>query len=128
MDKISTKTIGVHGEDLAVEYLKSKGYEILTRNYVPHWLSRGKKEIDIVAKKSGVLVFVEVKTGKIDDGFSPQDHVDFRKQRFLIKTAESYLAEKKIPEDTPWQIDVVAITFGEEKPKIEHFENAIAGS
>ncbi|MBR7052890.1 MAG: YraN family protein, partial [Bacteroidaceae bacterium] len=47
---------GNSGEDLAADYLVAKGYFIVERN----WRS-GHKEIDIVARREGVVVFVEVK-------------------------------------------------------------------
>ena len=48
---------GVFGERLAVDFLISKGYKILTQNY------RFKKaEVDILAQKDAYLVAVEVKT------------------------------------------------------------------
>lgn len=126
MNNLSTKEIGGRGENLAADYLKNKGYEIVARNYVPSWFRQGRKEIDIITKKDGALVFVEVKTGQASDGFFPEDRVDLKKQRFLIQAAQSYLKEKKVSLDTEWQIDVVAITLGEEKPGIEHFENAVS--
>ena len=47
---------GAQGEDIAIDYLRSKGYVILDRN----WRS-GHKEIDIVARKDDIVVFVEVR-------------------------------------------------------------------
>ena len=54
--KISNPT-AVIGEDIAVNYLKKKGYKIIERNF-----RKGYGEIDIIALKKNVLVFVEVKT------------------------------------------------------------------
>ena len=47
---------GAQGEDIAIDYLRRKGYVILDRN----WRS-GHREIDIVARKDDTVVFVEVK-------------------------------------------------------------------
>ena len=47
---------GKIGEDLAVEYLRSKGYEILERNFL---CKQG--EIDIIALDKNYLVFIEIK-------------------------------------------------------------------
>jgi putative endonuclease len=49
--------LGKKGEELAADHLLSKGYQILARNY-----RFEKAEVDILAKKSGFLVVVEVKT------------------------------------------------------------------
>lgn len=129
MKKDSTKEIGDYGEELAVNFLKAKNYQILDRNYVPSWFTRGRKEIDIVVKKDKILVFVEVKTIEKAEGFFPEDKVDFKKQSNLLQAAEGYLMEKKISQETPWQIDVIAIVLNAsgQNPQIEHLENVLAG-
>ena len=54
------RRFGHWGEDAAVRYLKTRGYEILDRNYRSSW-----GEIDIIARQRDVLAFVEVKTAKL---------------------------------------------------------------
>jgi putative endonuclease len=129
MLNLANKELGKLGENLAAKFLQNKGYQILQRNYVPQFFKQGRKEIDIVAKKDKVLVFVEVKTIEKADEFFPEDKVDFKKQQNLLKAAENYLIEKKIPPGVPWQVDVIGIILnpGGQSPKIEHFENAIGG-
>ncbi|HXK35402.1 MAG TPA: YraN family protein [Candidatus Paceibacterota bacterium] len=60
MKKFSSKAqkIGEIGEDLACRFLMKNGFSILERNYTKKW-----GEIDVVAKKGGVLHFIEVKAG-----------------------------------------------------------------
>lgn len=48
---------GKHGEELAAVYLQAQGYQIVFRNFYSKY-----GELDIVAKKNNLLVFVEVKT------------------------------------------------------------------
>jgi len=124
---MSTKELGILGEEIAADFLKEKGYKILERNYVPKWIKRGRKEIDIVAKKGNILVFVEVKSGKLSENFYPEDKVNFEKQKNLIFAAKNYLEEKKIKPDTKWQIDVISVEFEEnsKESKIRHIENAV---
>lgn len=122
------KRIGKLGEDIAVDYLRKKGYTILERNYrfqIPGDLQRG--EIDIIAKKGDTIFFVEVKTlknPKIE--IFPEEKVNFSKQKKLIWTAESWLMKNKIPLDSKWQIDVIAIIINKNKKEFSHFENAIS--
>ena len=122
------KEVGKTGEEIAVEFLKEKGYQILDRNYkfqIPGDLQRG--EIDIVAKKGETICFVEVKTlkdPKIE--IFPEEKVNFSKKRKLILTAESWLMKNKIPFDAKWQIDVVSVLLKEGKKEIFHFENAVS--
>lgn len=126
---MSSKQLGILGEQIAEDYLKNKGYQILDKNYssrVPGNPQKG--EIDIIAKKNDIISFIEVKTLSLAQGesFSPEEKVDFSKQRKLVKTAESWLMKKKIPLNIKWQIDVIAIELNSnKKAKINHFENAI---
>ena len=124
---MNTKSIGVLGEQLAENFLKNKGYKILDRNYSFRIFGPQKGEVDIIAKKDGLISFVEVKTLTSDKSFSPEAKVDFTKQRKIVKTAQSWLMKNKIPLDSPWQIDVVAVVIDEKnkKAKIRHLNNAV---
>ena len=120
--------VGKMGEEIAIDFLKKKGYKILDRNYkfrIPGNFQKG--EIDIVAKKGDTICFVEVKTLK-DPRIEifPADKINFSKKKKLIKTAESWLIKNKIPLNSKWQIDVISVEI-REKIKIFHFENAISG-
>ena len=130
----TTKETGRLGEQLAKKYLESNGYEILDQNYIFKIPGQGLAgEIDIIAKKNGVVSFVEVKTLYIGDAIfrrsaiRPEDKVNTAKQRKLIKSAESWLAGKKIGLESSWQIDIIAIEICPGHNKINHFQNAVAG-
>lgn len=123
---LQTKEVGQKGEDLACEYLVKKGFNILGRNYSTNF-----GEIDIIAKKRGFFVkhpicFVEVKTLSNTGEFNPEDRVDYKKQQKYKKLTELWLLQNKIPENTPYQIDIVAVSLASELPKIEHFENIVS--
>ena len=84
------KRIGDLGEEIAVKFLKNKGYQIVDRNW-----QRQFGEIDIVAKKDDVYYFVEVKTTKGKDWkFSPEDHLDDRKIRKIEMMSNIYCQNK----------------------------------
>ena len=122
---MTSKEIGVWGEKIALNYLKNKGYKILEQNYFP-FSKWGKKqgEIDIICKKSHIIIFIEVKT-LLGDSSQPEEKVNFKKQRQIIKLAQKYLLEKKFNPEIKWQIDVIAIKIDidSKKAKIKHFEN-----
>jgi len=126
----STKKLGDLGEKIAIDYLKTKGYQILAENYIPRWASFDRKEIDIVAKKADTIIFFEVKTLRQVQGkqFLPEDKVNFLKQKKIKKAAESFLLEKKIPLDTKWQIDIISIRINPilKKAKIRHLQNTVS--
>ena len=109
--------LGKLGEELAVEYLIKKGYQILERN----WRS-GHKEIDIIAQKDDILVIVEVKTRTSDDYGDPDIAVGAYKQRMLIWAADAYVRYKNLNVDV--RFDIISIVFTDDEPQIEHIEDA----
>lgn len=117
-----TKPLGKIGEDIAAQYLQKKGYKILERNHKKPW-----GEIDIVAKKSKDIIFVEVKTLSSKSGFSPEEKITSQKKKILIRTAKLYIVEKKYLPNQNWQIDVIGIEMiNDKKFKLRHTKNAIA--
>ncbi len=94
--------IGKKGEELAVDFLRTQGLQILERN----WRFR-KLEVDIIAKDKEVLVFVEVKTRSSKYFGEPEEFVDAKKEQFLSKAAVEYMALVK--HDWAIRFDVVAI-------------------
>ena len=60
--------IGKLGEELAQQHLVKQGFAILERNY-----RKGRYEVDIIAYKEGLMVFVEVKTRSNLDYGDPED-------------------------------------------------------
>ncbi len=117
----ATKEFGDEGEELAVELLEKKGYEIIERNY-----RYGKGELDIIAKDPEVdyLVFVEVKSRKNLEYGPPEYAITKNKIKQIKKIAELYLYDKNITEAN-CRFDVVTVLLLEkQKPKIEHYVNA----
>jgi putative endonuclease len=127
---MDSKKLGILGEKIAAKYLENKGYQILDRNYSSKFVSGPQRgEIDIVAKKGETISFVEVKTlsvrHKSDPEIGPEEKFNLAKKRKIIKMAESWLMEKKIPFDSKWQIDLISIRINlkDKKAKILYFEN-----
>ena len=96
---------GKWGERLAAWYLFFHGCRILDRNW-----RYGRYEIDIVARerRTGTLLFVEVKTRSSTDFGLPRDAVDRRKQLFLTRAAQGYLKTHRDP-DARTRFDVVEV-------------------
>jgi len=110
--------IGAWGEGVAAGYLEKQGYDVIARNVrTPYG------EIDIVAKKEGVISFVEVKTRTTSRYGPPEISVTPRKQEHMISAAEYYAQQNEIDH---WQIDVIAVEGKPgRQPIITYFENAI---
>ncbi len=110
---------GQTGEDIAVAYLRKKGYVILDRNF-----RCPVGELDIVAQKQQIIVFVEVKTRRKEKFGPPELAVDARKRGKIEKLAAWYMKGKG-KESAPVRFDVIAVSIYEgEKPQVNHIENA----
>lgn len=116
MSKIST---GREGEELAVAFLKKKGYRICETNF-----RCPLGEIDIIAReKTSELVFIEVKTRKSSQLGYPEQAVGTRKQKKMSQLALWYLQKKKL-NNTNARFDVIAITLLPEGNEIKLIQNA----
>lgn len=116
-----TSEFGQWAEGYVAQYLKSKGYSILDRNYRQKW-----GEIDIIAEKGGILIFAEVKANKIAlAGFEPENRVNPEKLRRLNRTIQTFLSHKKYDTEQGWQIDIISLTLDRDRgvAKIKHFKN-----
>lgn len=122
---ITKKTrFGQYGENIAIKYLQNKGFAILDRNF-----NRKCGELDIITKKDNKIIFIEVKTRDISKNFEQgagEESVNYYKQKKLLKAAELYLLEKKLPDNLFWQFDVLSILIDKQAKiaKIKHIEDA----
>jgi putative endonuclease len=118
------RKFGDAGEKIAEKYLTEKGYVIIDRNY-----SKRYGEIDIVAKKRSLLVFIEVKTRDMKHvhSFLPEQSVNRSKTRKIKKVCQAYLLEKHYGPNQEWQIDIIAISIDidSHKARVKHMENAV---
>lgn len=87
---LNTRAIGKAGEDLALRYFKSNGFQIIDQN----WRCRA-GEIDLIVAKERMLYFVEVKARRTERFGSPLLAVHAAKQRKLRRLAEIYVATHK---------------------------------
>ena len=110
--------LGALGEQIAVDYLIERGYQIIERNW-----STGHKEIDIVAKDDDTIVIVEVKTRRSTYLVEPETAVDVFKQRNLIWAANSFVNRFQYDNDVRFDIISIVIDRNNEK-RIEHIEDA----
>jgi len=100
---------GATGERLAKKFLIDKGFEIIHCNWFCRW-----GEIDIIARDGDVLVFVEVKSVASDSFGRPEEWVDERKQRHIIKATMQYMMDNSY-NDVPVRFDVVTVDLRKRK-------------
>jgi len=154
--KNTSKLVGDKGEKLACEYLVENGYKILGKNYrinfgeidiiaQKRWkfgdlfrknpstraLTKGFRPSSaegLSRMSSGQAIhFVEVKAlSQVSGAFFPEQRANWKKQNKVKRLAEIWLSKNKVPENTPYQIDIIAVCFNElGGPEIKFFENVI---
>jgi putative endonuclease len=134
---------GKIGENIAVNFIIKKGFDVICRNYSKKW-----GEIDIVAEKDKVIHFVEVKTvsrRSFGDHFEqeinnyrPEDNMHPWKLKRLQRALQTYLLEKYPPSrkasagqsknsEPEWQFDLICVFLDQEKrvAKVKFIENLI---
>jgi len=108
---------GKKGEELAVNWLKDKGFEVLETN----WRFKN-LEADIIAIKQDCLIIVEVKTRQSNYFGEPETFVNKQKQKNLIKTANEYIERNQLNVEV--RFDIISIIVGKQKHQINHIEDA----
>lgn len=103
------RSLGERGEQIAVQHLEANGYTIIERNWHCPF-----GELDIIAKQADVLVFVEVRSRKMESPYESLDEalasVIGRKRDRLIRAAHAYVEAHEIFEQE-WRLDVIAVGF-----------------
>lgn len=115
---MNNRSVGRDKEALGAEYLEKSGYKILERNF---YCRVG--EIDIIARDSDTLVFVEVKYRKAAGFGMPEEAVSYVKQEKIYRAAMYYIYKFHKTNDVLCRFDVIAVE-GEE---IRHYKNAFGG-
>jgi putative endonuclease len=108
--------LGNRGEQMACDYLASKGFTIVDRNY-----RYRKAEIDIIAQKEKLMIFVEVKTRTSLSFGEPEQAVHASKAKLIMAAAEVYVQHVNWLYDI--RFDIIAIHYTNH-PEIIHFEDA----
>ncbi|GAB4005979.1 YraN family protein [Spirosoma migulaei] len=108
---------GKQGEAEACRYLREQGYEIMFRNYrYQH------AEVDLIAKRGKLLVFVEVKTRTNLSYGNPEEFVSYTKAKLVMKAAEQYIFANDWLHDI--RFDIIAVTISGNELRVKHIEDA----
>ncbi len=123
--------VGKIGEDIASEWLKRGGYDIIERNYLKKF-----GEIDIVARETDFIHFVEVKTVSYEtieeleyavshETYRPEENVHHYKVKRLKRVIEAWLFERKYKGVI--QIDIVTVRLVTDKKyaRVKMIKNVI---
>ncbi|MBD3348405.1 MAG: YraN family protein [Candidatus Eisenbacteria bacterium] len=111
---------GTLAEEIAARFLQLKGYSILATGY-----RFRSKELDIVARRGDVVVFVEVKMRAGDRRGTPRESVDARKRRHVVFAARGFLRERGLA-DGRSRFDVIEVNMrrGGLVLRVEHLPDA----
>lgn len=108
---------GRKGEEIARNYLESRGYIILETNW-----RFSRAEIDIICKDGEILVFVEVKTRSYDSFGQPEEFVSKSKEKLMMDAATVYMHQV----NHEWEIrfDIISIITKGSYHELKHYKDA----
>jgi len=110
---------GDAAEERACRHLDRSGFAIVERKY------RTKcGEIDIVARKGDVLVFVEVRSREVPGFGTPEESVTPEKRRRIVAAARRYLSGVPPSSWREARFDVIAIEGSGEDAALRHYPAA----
>jgi putative endonuclease len=125
--------IGAYGEQIAAQYMKKQGFTIIETNYLKKW-----GEIDLVARGTDIMRFIEVKTvsyetksalqAAISRGtWRPEENVHESKVKRLHRAIESWIIDNDY--EGEWEIDVIAVRMvpREKYATVKYLPNIILG-
>ncbi len=108
---------GRHAENWAALWLQLKGYRILARRY-----RSGMGEIDVIARRGGVVAFVEVKHRP--KGELSVDAVTYRAQQRIAKSAAAWTSRVGLSDTFEQRFDIVLVSrWG----RVRHIRDAWRG-
>lgn len=113
------KQVGRFGEDMACEFLQKRGYRIIKRN-----LQRSYKEIDIVAKKDKLTLFIEVRSRTSTSYGGAEEAINSRKIKNFRAGVKSYAQINNL-DFNRLRLDFLAVNINktEKTVKIRHFKD-----
>ena len=120
--KRQTYQRGINSEKWAALWLQLKGYKILERRY-----KTSVGEIDLIASKNNVIVFVEVKARPTAD--LALESITHSMKKRISNTAQYYIGHHNVT-DSDFRFDVIAVTpfrqhdFLKSRFFIHHLDNA----
>ena len=105
---------GVEAESLAAAAMRVQGYQVLEQRF-----RYGHHDVDLVARRGRVVVFVEVKSRSSDGFGAPSEAVTARKQADVVRAASVWLSRHATAWDAV-RFDVITVRDG----KLEWLQDA----
>lgn len=118
MNILRTSKIGQNGEEIACDFLRSRGHQILDRNW-----RAGHLELDIVTEAPDGVHFVEVKARTAPVTSTLTDQVNKVKQKRISAAALQYLNKKNMMGQEVY-FDIVSVLFDGQETVVRYFPQA----
>jgi len=113
------RTQGAAAEERACRHLERSGFTVVERNF----RTRG-GEIDIVARKGDLLVFLEVRSREVPGFGTPEESVTPAKRRRIVAAARRYLSNVPASSWREARFDVIAFEGAGNAAVIRHYPAA----
>ena len=112
---MNKRIIGKVGELIAAKYLIDKGFNVICKNWTCRW-----GEIDLVAEKEDLLIFVEVKYRNHLTNGHPSESINYYKRKSLQRSINMYLSKNYVTK--PWRVDILCVSKVGKTLKIDYYE------
>ncbi len=114
------RQLGQAAEDIAADFLRRQGLEILSRNF-----RRRLGELDLIARAGDALVVIEVRTRSSDAYGGAAASIGGRKRRRIIRATLQLLQQDKELARMRVRFDAVVVhDVDAESPRIEWIQHA----
>src|SRR5574343_210902 len=113
MANMHKRAKGNMGEDIACTYIESRGFKVISRNYLRKW-----GEVDIVALKDKDVHFFEVKSVMADfsnrpNSHKPEDNVHGLKVKRIRRMIETFLEDTDRGLSAEFQFHIITVYMNE---------------
>jgi putative endonuclease len=114
------QAFGELGEKIAERWLRRRGWRVVQRRF-----RNGRRDIDLVVEREGMVAFVEVKARKGPEFGGPVQAVNWRKRRELRRSASVWI-DRHGREADAYRFDVIGVLVNGAEVRICHVENAFS--
>lgn len=112
---MNKRVVGKIGELIASKYLTKRGFKIVCKNWTCRW-----GEIDLIAEKNEVLIFVEVKYRVGSSNAHPSESINYYKKKSLQRSINIFLSKNYVTK--PWRMDVLCVSRFGKVLRIDYYE------
>jgi putative endonuclease len=114
----ATNAFGELGERIAARWFERSGWRVLARRF-----RAGRRDIDLVVEREGLVAFVEVKSRTGEQFGDPVEAVHRRKQRALTRSAQTWIDRHGRADET-YRFDVLGVLLRDRRVFVRHVPGA----